>query len=138
MSQPMKAPLNLPSLPVLPPDVPVGFRDVRHLQALRVPLDLLPDAKGDVAQKHGLRHWARVVEVRLSAWSALAGLNPLDVVCLVVVFLGARQSGKRLGDALEIFDLGSGEEGSTTPIAGHEEGVLVANHDHAIRGQLSA
>src|SRR5437879_6044807 len=69
-----------PALAVLAADVGLGLGGIRVAEPLRVPLQLLAGAVGDIAQVVGLGQPARVVEVAERRCARLAGVELLGVV----------------------------------------------------------
>src|SRR5690348_5757572 len=65
-----------PSLAVLPPEEALRLRGVADAQGLRVPLDPLAGAVGDVAEVVGLGEPAAVAEVARRRRAGLAGAQP--------------------------------------------------------------
>src|SRR5947207_3608529 len=72
--------LQAPTLPIFALEVRVGLGAVLRLDVGRVPLELLADAHGDVAEQDELREGAGVAEVGHRGGAALAGVDPLLVV----------------------------------------------------------
>ncbi len=90
--------VQLPPLAVRPADERVGLGGVGRLHLRRVPLELLADAVGDVAQVVRLGQPAGVFEVGRRLPAGLAGLDPLGVVL-------ARRAGSSARGGLKSVEL---------------------------------
>src|SRR6188472_3875312 len=111
--------LQVPPLSIFPFDEFVRLGSIRALEQGGVPLNLLADAIGDVAEVVRLRQPAGVLEVAGGRLAGFAGVDPLGMMPL-------RRWNKRLG-AFEVFELVFGEQQMLAVIG--EEHSLVADEE---------